>query len=447
MADHDPVPTSSSGVFRRDFVRSAVAAAAVGPFVIGRAPRAAAARLWPAARDPDVLTVGLIGCGGRGTGAAFNALSAEDGTVRLVAMADVFPDRLESSLAHLREALGPGREPLVDVPPERRHVGFEAAHALIGSDVDVVLLATPPHFRPAHLRAAVTAGKHVFTEKPMAVDGPGVRSVLETAALAQRQDLSLVSGFCWRYNVRHRELYRRIREGALGELRAIDSTYNASPLGTRQRRPEWSDMEFQLRNWQHFNWLAGDHVVEQAVHSLDKMGWAMGDEPPLRVTAVGGRQAREGAETGDIYDHFAAHFEYTGGVRGFHMSRQIARCSNDNSDRIYGATGVASIDTGGVGLRIEGEHPWAYEGDGNDMYQNEHDELFRAIRAGEPINDGEWMARSTLLAIMLRMAAYTGQTVSWEQALNSAETLGPSRYAFGELAVEPVPVPGRTRLI
>jgi hypothetical protein len=196
MADHDPVPTSSSGVFRRDFVRSAVAAAAVGPFVIGRAPRAAAARLWPAARDPDVLTVGLIGCGGRGTGAAFNALSAEDGTVRLVAMADVFPDRLESSLAHLREALGPGREPLVDVPPERRHVGFEAAHALIGSDVDVVLLATPPHFRPAHLRAAVTAGKHVFTEKPMAVDGPGVRSVLETAALAQRQDLSLVSGFC-----------------------------------------------------------------------------------------------------------------------------------------------------------------------------------------------------------------------------------------------------------
>jgi predicted dehydrogenase len=204
-------------------------------------------------------------------------------------------------------------------------------------------------------------------------------------------------------------------------------------------------MEFQLRNWQHFNWLAGDHVVEQAVHSLDKLGWVMGDEPPLRVTAVGGRQAREGAETGDIYDHFAAHFEYADGVRGFHMSRQIARCSNDNSDRIYGSTGVASIDTGGVGHRIEGERPWAYEGEGNDMYQAELDELFRSIRAGEPINDGEWMARSTLLAIMVRMAAYTGQTVSWDEALNSEQRLGPAAYAFGDLAVDPVPVPGRTK--
>jgi predicted dehydrogenase len=429
-------------------MRSAAAAAAIGPFVIGAAPRAAAARLWPGPRDPDVLTIGLIGCGGRGTGAAFNALSAEDGTVRLVAMADVFADRLESSLTNLRQYLGPEREALADVPPERRHVGFDAAAELIASDVDVVLLATPPHFRPAHLRAAIEADKHVFTEKPMAVDAPGVRSVLETAALAEQQNLSLVSGFCWRYNVRHRELYARIRDGALGELRAIDSTYNTSPLGTNKRQPEWTDMEFQLRNWQHFNWLSGDHVVEQAIHSLDKMGWVMGDEPVLRVTAVGGRQAREDVpQTGDIYDHFAAHIEHAGGVRGFHMSRQIARCSNDNSDRIYGSTGVATIDTGGVGHRIEGENAWAYEGEGNDMYQNEHDELFRAIRAGEPINDGVWMAHSTLLALMVRMAAYTGQSVGWEEVLNSEQRLGPGSYAFGDLLVEPVPVPGVTKLV
>ena len=206
-------------------------------------------------------------------------------------------------------------------------------------------------------------------------------------------------------------------------------------------------MEFQLRNWQHFNWLSGDHVVEQAVHSLDKMAWAMQDEPPLSATAVGGRQAREGAETGNIYDHFAAHFKYSDGVRGFHMSRQIARCSNDNSDRIYGSTGVATIDTGGAGHRIEGAKAWVYEGEGNDMYQTEHDEFFRSIRAGKPINDGVWMTRSTQLAIMVRMAAYTGQSVSWEQALQSTQRLGPSSYALDDLDVEPIPIPGRTKLV
>ncbi len=426
-------------VSRRSFVQGTAAVAALAPFALPRAARLTG-------REPEVLKVGLIGCGGRGTGAALNALLAEPGTVRLVAMADVFAERIEASLGHLRAALGEERADRLAVEPGRRHVGFDAASALIASDVDVVLLATPPYFRPAHLAAAIGAGKHVFTEKPMAVDAPGVRSVLQTAALAQTRGLSLVAGFCWRYNDPHREFYARIADGALGELRAVYSTYNATPLGTHPRQPGWSDVEWQLRNWQHFCWLAGDHVNEQAVHSLDKMAWVLGDEPPLSCTAIGGRQARTGVDTGDIYDHFGATFDYAHGVKGFHMCRQIAGASTDNSDYVYGALGRAAIGGGGP-HRIEGAHPWEYEGPGDDMYQHEMNELFASIRAGRPIHDGVWMARSTMLAIMARMAAYTGQTLSWEQALNSTEVLGPPRLEWGELPVGPVPVPGRTKFV
>lgn len=430
--------TSRPAFPRRRFVRGAATLAAAPLVLTGRAR--------PQSSDPEVLRVGLIGCGGRGTGAAYQAISAEPGTVQLTAMADAFADRLESSLTHLKSSLQE-RAALADVPPERRFVGFDAAQQLLDSDVDVVLVATPPHWRPAHLAAAIAAGKHVFAEKPFAVDAPGVRSVLATAALAESKNLSLMSGFCWRYNVRHRAFYERVHAGALGELRAVYSTYNASPLNTFKRQPGWSDVEWQLRNWQHFNWLGGDHVVEQAVHSLDKMAWAMNDEPPLSVTAIGGRQAREGAETGDIYDHFSGTFEYANGVRGFHMSRQMANCTYDNSDFLMGERGSGTIASGGYGHELTGPDAWTYEGDGNDMYQQEHDELFAAIRAGRAVNDGVWAARSTMLAIMLRMSAYTGQTLTWEQALNSEERLGPATYEWGELAVGPVPIPGRTRFV
>jgi predicted dehydrogenase len=434
MATPHPGPLS-----RRTFVKGAAATAASIPFVMSKVAHAIPLS------DPDVLKVGLIGCGGRGTGAAFQAISAENGTVRLTAMADAFADRLESSLTNLKSSLGEERAALADVDPEHRFVGFDAYRQVIDSGVDVVILATPPHFRPEHLRAAIEADKHVFTEKPVAVDGPGVRSVLETAALAKQKRLNLVSGFCWRYNVRHREFYKRIHEDALGELRSVYSTYNAGPLGVNKRRPEWSEMEFQMRNWQHFCWLAGDHIVEQAIHSLDKMAWTMQDAPPLSVTAIGGRQAREGEERGNIYDHFSATFEYEGGVKGLHMCRQIANCSNDNSDHVFGEKGTAHIDTGGWNHRILTAEPWAYEGEGNDMYQQEHDELFAAIRKGEPMNDGVWMTHSTLLAIMARMSAYTGQTITWEQALNSTERLGPESCEWGDLELDPVPIPGRTQ--
>ncbi len=434
----------ASPLTRRRFLAGTAAAAAT-PLILTPTTLAASRRTIRK-DDPDVLRVGLVGCGGRGTGAALQALSAEDGTVVLVAMGDAFADRLDSSHANLLNALGQERAGRVQVDAEHRFVGFDAFKQVMDSDIDVVLLATPPHFRPEHLRYAVEHDLHVFTEKPMAVDGPGVRHVHETCELASAKGLALVSGFCWRSNVRHRAFYERIHDGAIGDLRAVYSTYNATPLGTNPRQDGWTDMEWQLRNWQHFDWLSGDHLVEQAVHSIDKQGWTFKDTPPLQCTAIGGRQAREGAERGNIYDHFSVTYDYPEGVKAFHMCRQMANCSNENSDYIYGAKGTAEINGWANQHIITGPDAWRYEGPGNDMYQAEHDELFASIRAGSPRDDGTWMLRSTMLAIMGRMAAYTGQTITWDQAWNSAERLGPETYRWdGELSFAPVPIPGRTK--
>jgi len=434
-----PTPRPS----RRRFLEGSAALAA--PLVLG-APRPLLAHL-PRTDDPDVLRVGLIGCGGRGTGAAVQAVRAEPGTVKLTAMGDVFADHLESSHGALVSELGEQAAALLDVPPERRFVGFDAYQRVIDSGVDVVLLTSPPHFRPAHLSAAVAAGKHVFCEKPMAVDAPGLRSVMASAAAARAAGLALVSGFCWRSNPPHRALYGQVLGGGVGQVQAVYSTYNATPLGTQPRQPGWSEMEFQLRNWQHMAWLSGDHIVEQACHSLDKMAWAFGDVPPLSATGIGGRAARFGEERGNIFDHFGVTYDYPGGARGFHMCRQIANCSGDNSDWIYGTEGLATVRGWSDEFRIEGRRPWTYEGEGGDMYQIEHDELFASIRAGRPRFDGDWMTSSTMLAILGRMVAYTGQTITWEQALASEESLGPATCSWGDLPLAPVPVPGRTRFV
>ena len=264
-----------SPLSRRSFLQSSAAAAV--PLMLGR--RAGALP----SNDPDAIKVGLVGCGGRGTGAAHQALQAENGTVVLTAVADLFQDRMDSSLKALQDALGENADRL-QVDEDHRFLGFDAFEKLLATDVDVVLLATPPHFRPQHLAAAIAAGKHVFAEKPFAVDAPGVRSVLETAALAKSKNLALVSGFCWRYNERHRALFERVHDGAIGDLRAVYTTYNTTPNGERPRQEGWSDMEWQIRNWFNFLWLSGDHITEQACHSLDKMAWAMQDVAPLSVT-------------------------------------------------------------------------------------------------------------------------------------------------------------------
>jgi predicted dehydrogenase len=318
---------------------------------------------------------------------------------------------------------------------------------VIESGVDVVLLATPPGFRPLHLAAAVAAGKHVFTEKPMATDAPGVRSVLNTVAEAKEKKLAVVAGFCWRYDYARREMYKQIHDGAVGAIRAVYATYYTTPVKpmppASTRPANATDLEWQIRNWYNFVWLSGDGLVEQAVHSVDKIAWTMNDVPPLQAVAVGGRQIPN--HEGNIYDHVEVNYEYPDGVRAFMGCRQQSGCYSENNDYVMGAGGLATIDAR-HGPRISGGKTWQYTGPKHNMYQTEHDEMFASIRADKPINDGVRMAHSTMLAIMGRMAAYTGQEVSWEQAINSQEKLVPDPMSWDmSLPIAPMAVPGQTK--
>jgi predicted dehydrogenase len=436
--------STPAGATRRDFL-AASAVTAAGAALSALAPTAHAA-------GSDTLRVGLIGCGGRGTGAASQALHA-DPNVQLVAVGDVFKDRALSSLDTLRKDEEVAAK--VTVKPEHVYDGFDAYKGVLAAGVDVVLLTTPPHFRPLHLKAAVEAGKHVFCEKPVAVDAPGVRAVLATSAEAKRKNLSLVSGLCYRYEHAKRETMKRVHDGQIGDIVALQCTYNTGALWHKPRQSAWTDMEWQLRNWLYFTWLSGDHIVEQAIHSLDKMAWAMKDQPPAKAVATGGRQSRTGPEFGHIFDHFAVVYQYPSGVKLFHSCRQQAGTKGDVSDHVMGTEGTCEVMT----HRITGKHPWRHvrqrgtqaqggkQRRADDMYQNEHDELFASIRAGKPINNGEYMCRSTLMAIMGRMAAYTGQEITWEMALHSKEDLTPAKYEFGPLAVGPVARPGFTKFV
>ncbi len=427
-----PGGSGEPGLTRREFVKTSAAAATAGALL--GAPLVHAA-------GSDTIRVGLIGCGGRGSGAASQALGADPGVV-LVAMGDLFADRLSGSL----ERLTSQDAARVRVSSDARFVGFDAYRRVIESDVDVVILATPPHFRPAHLHAAVEAGKHVFCEKPMAVDADGVRSVLETAERAKQKKLSLVAGFCWRYSTPERVTYQKIHDGAVGEIVSVHTTYHASPIGAHPRQAGWSDLEWQLRNWWHFRWLSGDHIVEQACHSIDKINWAMNGVLPIRAAALGGRLMRSGPESGNVYDHFSVIYEYENGVRAFHTCRQMPHCTYDNTDYIMGTAGTCYVNGWAPIHVINGRDPWVYEGEHPNMYQVEHDELFASIRSGEPINDGVWMANSTMMAVMGRLAAYSGQTVTWADALRSQPEWAPREYAMGDAAVPPVAMPGTYRL-
>ena len=420
---------------RRHFLKSSTAAVIAAPLIFTSRTRAAS--------PGDTLKVGLIGCGGRGTGAAGQALTA-DANVHLAAMGDVFEDRLQGSMKILRDA----HPDKIRVTPDTTFTGLDAYQKVIDSGVDVVILATPPGFRPMHLKAAIAAGKHVFCEKPMAVDAPGVRSVLASAAEARKRNLAIVAGFNWRYSAAEREMMKRIHDGDIGEPVSLQTTYFTGTLWSRERQPGWTDLEWQLRNWYYFTWLCGDHIVEQAVHSLDKMSWAMGDVPPAQCVAIGGRQVRTEPLFGHIYDHFGVVYEYENGARGYHLSRQQAGCANDYSDYFIGTRGKATIRASAP-VTITGGKPWRRDRKGDpDMYVTEHAELYSSIRNGNPINDGFRMARSTLIAIMGRMASYTGQVITWDQAMNSQEVLMPGQLDWdAPLAVPPVAMPGRTKFI
>jgi predicted dehydrogenase len=406
---------------RRDFLKTTSALAAAGTLAGGLSISRSAH-----AAGSDLLKIGLIGCGGRGTGAAVNALSA-DKNCRLVAMADAFEDRLKSSLESLKKQAARMEAPdKVAVDAEHCFVGFDAGDKLIASDVDVVLLAEPPHFRPAHLKAAVAAGKQIFCEKPVAVDPWGVRDVMATVEEAKKKNLNLVAGLCWRYDLGVRETMKRVLDGAIGRIKCIQENYLASTLSHRPRKPEQTELEYQLRNWQFFVWLSGDYNIEQHIHSLDKAAWAMGDVPPARAWGMGGRLLRN-PKQGDIYDHHSVVYEYPDREPVvYSFCRQMQGCAIDVSDIFIGEKGQADI----LKHEITGENPWRYTGPKPSMYDVEHQELFAAIRSGKTINNGDYLAKSTMWGILGRMTNYAGHPMTWQEALESPLHLVPDRYAF-----------------
>ncbi len=390
---------------------------------------------WAHARGSDALRVGVIGCGGRGTGAAFNCVEAAPG-VEVRALGDLFPDRLARARGELQK-LGPAFQ----ASDETCFSGWDSCSKVLACDVDLVILATPPGFRPAHLEAAVAAGKHVFMEKPVAVDGPGVRKVIAASEEARRKRLGIVAGTQRRHQAAYVAALERIHGGEIGEIVAGQCWWNQGGLWMHPRQAAWSDMEWQLRNWLYFTWLSGDHICEQHIHNLDVMNWAL-RSTPLKATGLGGRQVRTDPAYGNVYDHFSVEFEYPGGVLVQSSCRQIDHCSGKVAERLVGTQGVCDPSTS-----IEGAHPWRAEEEGSNPYVQEQADLIASIRAGEPLNEGVQVAHSTLTAILGRMATYTGQTVTWEQALQSQEDLSPPIHEFGTLAVAPVALPGKTRLV
>ncbi|MFB3853765.1 MAG: Gfo/Idh/MocA family protein [Vicinamibacterales bacterium] len=416
-------------ITRRDFVKTAAAASAAV---------AVGGRLGVFAQGSDAIRVGVIGCGGRGTGAAINCMQAAPG-VEVVAMGDLFADRIESSLARLTREF-PGR---VKVQKDRQFSGFDNYKGVCACpEVNLIVTAAPPGFRPIHLAAAVEAGKHVFMEKPVAVDPVGVRSVIASSEAARHKGLAIVAGTQRRHQQHYVEMMKRVHDGQIGEIVSAQCYWNQGDLWVKDRTPGMSDMEWQCRNWLYFTWLSGDHIVEQHVRNIDVVNWALGSVPES-VMGMGGRQVRVGPQFGNIFDHFAVEYEYPNGVRVMSMCRQTKGCAERVDERIVGTKGVAW----GTG-KITGPSPWTFEGKETDPYVQEHVDLIASIRNGTPLNEGRQVAESTMSAIIGRMSAYTGREISWKWAMESScLDLRPARYEFGPNPVDPVAVPGFTPLV
>jgi len=399
------------------------------------------------AAGSDVIKIALIGCGGRGAGAAFNALSTT-ANVKLVAMADAFQNRLDRSLKALIDRFK-GR---VDVPRERQFLGLDAYQKVNQTDADMVLLATPPGFRPLQFEAAVEAGKHVFMEKPVATDAPGVRRILAANEQAKKKGLAVAVGHHLRHETKHTEVIKRIHDGAIGELKLLRAYFNSGGVWVRPRQPEQTEMQYQVSNWYYFTWLSGDHIVEQHVHDLDVCNW-MVQGTPVRANGMGGREVRKGKDYGEIFDHHSIEFEYADGTRMYSFCRHIRGCWNSFSEHAHGTNGSVSIQGHGSSeLTVHGQEPVRWRR-GKDGHQVEMDDLFAALTAGEPYNEGDYGATSTMTAILGRMATYSGKVVSWDDAINSKLDLSPKRYTWdAEPQVKPGPnglyacaVPGVTK--
>ncbi len=405
---------------RRNFLKSSALAAAVAPLSASAISAAAHAA------GSETIRIGLIGCGGRGTGAAVNALTADKGT-RLVAMADLLPDRVRK-----------GRTSIQQRKPEQ--VAVDDAHCFAGFDgykgvieaADVVLIANAAKFHPLHLKTAIDAGKHVFVEKPHAIDPAGIRVVREACELAKNKKLCVVSGLHSRYHLGYRETVQRVLDGAIGEIVAIEENFLRAPYVLYSRQPGMTEVEYQGSNQYHFHWLSGDDVPQSLVHNLDRASWALREQVPVKAHGMGGRSTLQGEIYGNVFDHHAVVYEFASGVRLYAFCRTIPECYNDSSSILLGSKGRCNVTR----MRIEGETKWQYEGSNLDPYLIEHQELFKALRSGSVINNGEYMARSTLIGIMGQISCYTGKEVTWDQ-ISSSDFYFPPKPEECRIDMEP----------
>ncbi len=413
---------------RRDFLKSS--SVATGSALFG-----ALGTNYAFAEGSDKIKVGVIGCGGRGTGAIRNVLDSAP-NVQIVAMGDMFQQRLDNANGTLA-AKNPGGV----VPADRCFIGFDAYKKVLASDVNYVILATPPGFRPMQFKAAIEAGKNVFTEKPIAVDAPGVRLFLEANEMAIKRGLAVTCGLQRHHQQEYVDTIKRIHDGAIGQVTSMSVYWNQGHLWVNEREPGWSDMEYQLRNWYYFVWLCGDHIVEQHVHNVDVANWVLGAHP-IRAYGMGGRQVRTAPKFGHIYDHFTVEYEYANGARVLSMCRQIDGTASRVAEFAIGTKGTA-IPSGTIKV---GEQTTFRAIKGNDPYVQEHSDNILGIRAGKPLNEGKFVAESTLSVIMGRESAYTGQIIEWEDMLNSKKDYAPAKLSMD--AVLPVPevaMPGTTK--
>ena len=392
------------------------------------------------------IKIGLIGCGGRGSGAAGNAMnSGKD--VKLVAMADWFEDKAKGS----RERLKAAYKDQVAVDDNNVFTGFDGYKGVMESDIDAVVIACAPHFQGPYLKAGIDAGKHVFVEKPHSLDAPGLRVVREACDEAKKKKLNVVSGLCWRYSPQVRETVERIRDGQIGEIINAQVRYLSAPYRLTERDPKWSELEWQMRNWYHFYWFAGDQCLQQLIHTVDRASFAFGDLKPASVLGVGGRAACFGTKYGDLFDHQGVVFDYDDGKQITGFCRNQVGTFSQETDLIYGTKGRACLKGG----RITGEKNWRYKGPKKNMYDVEHEELFNAIRGGTTINNGDYMINSTMMLIMATYAVWTGQKLSWEKVWNTKTKVTQPEYnwemkppvmpnAAGEYDI---PIPGVTKVV
>lgn len=430
-------PTRGELPSRRSFLKTSTAAV-VGGSLVGSLGVARSAH----AGSDETIKIGLVGCGGRGTGAIRDAMST-DHKVKLVAMGDAFEERLDGSLKNIQKEGNFSAK--IDVPKDRQFVGFDAYQKVLEADIDLVILATPPGFRPIHFAAAVDAGKHIFMEKPVAVDAPGVRAVLEAAKKAKEKGLGVGVGLQRHHQAGYIETIQRLQDGAIGDIICTRAYWNNPGVWVHPRKPGETDMQYQMRNWYYFNWLCGDHIVEQHIHNLDVINWLKNGHP-VKAQGMGGRQVRTGEDYGEIYDHHAVEFEYADGSRLFSYCRHIPNCWDSVSEHAHGSKGTADINSYRIETKDGGK--WRYSGDKKNPYVVEHQDLIASILSGKPYNEAEYGAHSTMTAIFGRMCTYSGKMLTWDEAINSQISLAPKQYAWDAAPPTPsVAVPGHTQVV